>query len=101
VIIYDKNKETMESIIYNFKNFSEGVHVYSNKTYLTIESPKGEFGLSLISNNKIPNRPYRLKIRSPGFYNLSSLNIICTNYIISDLLAYLSTLDLILGEIDK
>lgn len=101
VIIYTKNKDSMESIIYKFKNYSEGVHVYSNKTHLTIESPKGEFGLSLISNNKIPNRPYRLKIRSPGFYNLSSLNIVCTNYIISDLLAYLSTLDLILGEIDK
>ena len=97
----NKKKLTMEETIYRFKEYSEGYNIKSNKNYTSIESPKGEFGVSLVSNKKLPNRPYRLKVRSPGYYNLSSLNIVCSNYILSDLLSYLSTLDLILGEIDK
>ena len=92
---------TMESIIQDFKNFSEGYNIKSNKSYLAVESPKGEFGVTIISSNRSIGRPFRLKVRSPGFYNLSSLNAVCSNYLLSDLLSYLSTLDLILGEVDR
>ena len=95
------SEENMESVIYSFKQFSEGYSLGLNKTYISTESPKGEFGVSIKSSYKLPNRPYRLKIRSPGYYNLNTLNIVSSNYVISDLLSYLSTLDLILGEIDK
>lgn len=94
-------KDTMESTIYDFKSYSEGYNISFNKSYTKIESPRGEFGVTLISWDKVLDRPLRLKVRSPGFYNLASLNIVTTNYILSDLLSYLSTLDLILGEVDK
>ena len=95
------NPITMEKVILDFKKFSEGYNISTNKSYIGIESPKGEFGVSLISSNKMLGRPFRLKVRAPGFYNLTSLNIVCTNYILSDLLSFLSTLDLILGEVDR
>lgn len=101
LINYDYTKDTMENIIYRFKSFSEGYNIKWNKSYTKVESPRGEFGVSLVSWNKILDRPMRLKVRSPGFYNLSSLNAICSNFIFSDLLSYLSTLDLILGEVDR
>ena len=91
----------MENIIYQFKSYSEGFNIKKNKTYTKVESPRGEFGVTLLSWDKILDRPLRIKVRSPGFYNLSSLNIVCSNFILSDLLSYLSTLDLILGEVDK
>ena len=95
------NKITMEQVIQDFKRFSEGYNIKSNKSYLSVESPKGEFGVTIVSSNRSIGRPFRLKIRSPGFYNLSSLNTVCSNYLLSDLLSYLSTLDLILGEVDR
>ena len=98
---YSHTQNTMENTIYEFKSFSEGFNINKNKSYTKIESPRGEFGVSVVSWNKIMDRPLRLKVRSPGFYNLSSINIVCQNYILSDLLSYLSTLDLILGEVDK
>ena len=86
---YFNYKFTMEDVIYKFKSFSEGYNIHKSKCYSKVESPRGEFGISLISWNKILDRPLRLKVRSPGFYNLSSLNITCTNYILSDLLCHL------------
>lgn len=101
IINYNDSKSTMENVIYQFKSFSEGYNIKLNKSYTKIESPRGEFGVTLISWNKVLDRPFRLKVRSPGFYNLSTLNIVCSNFILSDLLSYLSTLDLILGEVDR
>ena len=98
---FKKTNLTMENTIYQFKSFSEGFNIKKNKSYSKTESPRGEFGVTIVSWDKILDRPLRLKIRSPGFYNLSSLNIISSNFILSDLLSYLSTLDLILGEVDK
>jgi len=93
---------TMENVISEFKLFSEGSYIGKNSSsYTSIESPKGEFGVCLTSDVNQANRPYRLKIRAPGFYNLSSLNVVSKNYLISDLLSFLSTLDLILGEVDR
>lgn len=97
----DSSIDKMEKTIRNFKRYSEGYNIKDNKGYCSVESPKGEFGVSLVSSNRMMGRPYRLKVRSPGFYNLSSLNVVCSNLLLSDLLSYLSTLDLILGEVDR
>lgn len=94
----------MERIIKNFRFSSKGEIDYVKRQkniYTSIESPRGEFGLSLVVNEDNLNRPYRIKLRTPGFYNLASINIISKNFIISDVISYLSTIDLILGEVDR
>ena len=99
-----KSCELMERIIKNFRFSSKGEIDYVKRQkniYTSIESPRGEFGLSLVVNEDNLNRPYRIKLRTPGFYNLASINIISKNFIISDVISYLSTIDLILGEVDR
>jgi len=95
------NKETIESVISGFKTHSESITIFNNKTYTSVKSPRREFRVNLISNDRISNRPFQIKIRAPEFFNLHSLNVVCQNYIFSDLLSYLSTLNLILREIDR
>ena len=91
--------QTMESVIHDFKMHSEGYHISKHRTYVAIESPKGEYGVTLVSNNT--NRPYRLKLRAPGFHHLQALNPIATTDILSNLLTVLGSLDIVMGEVDK
>jgi NADH dehydrogenase I D subunit len=93
-------KNSMESLIHHFKNCTLGFIVKSNNSvYCSIEAPKGEFGVSLISN--YTNRPLRCKIRSPGYFHLQQLESLSVNMLIADLVANIGTMDLVFGEIDR
>jgi len=92
-------KNSMEDLILHFKNVSEGFYLKENSSYYGIEAPKGEFGISLISNYK--NRPFRCKIRAPGYYHLQGLNGFILNSFLADLVTTIGTLDLVFGEIDR
>jgi len=92
-------KKSMESLIHHFKLYSEGFIVPSNETYTTIEAPKGEFGVFLVSNET--NKPYRCKIKSPGFAHLQALNFMCKNHMIADVVTIIGTQDIVFGEIDR
>ena len=92
-------KQTMESVIHDFKMYSEGYHLAKYTTYVSIDAPKGEYGVTLVGCEK--NRPHRLKLRAPGFHHLQSLNYMASNELISNLLAILGSIDIVMGEIDK
>ncbi|UOF93979.1 MAG: NADH-quinone oxidoreductase subunit D [Bordetella sp.] len=92
-------KSNMEELIHHFKLFSEGFHVPPGEVYASIEHPKGEFGIYLISNGA--NKPYRLKIRAPGFAHLQSLNEMSKGHMISDAVTIIGTQDIVFGEIDR
>ena len=92
-------KSSMESLIHHFKNFTEGVKIFKNETYIASEAPKGEFGVFLVSNNS--NRPFRCKIKSPGFNHLQGLNFMSTNHLIADVVTIIGTQDVVFGEIDR
>ena len=92
-------KESMESLINHFKLFTEGFHVPSGETYTAVEAPKGEFGVLLISDGT--NKPYRCKIRSPGFPFLQATEFLSKGHMLSDLVAIIGSLDIVFGEIDR
>ena len=92
-------KYSMEALINHFKFFSEGFNIESNEVYISTESPKGEFGVYLVSNNS--NKPYRCKIKAPGFFHLQSLNSMVNNHMIADLVTIIGTQDIVFGEIDR
>lgn len=92
-------KNSMESLINHFKYFSEGVVVPKNRTYVATEAPKGEFGLSLISNDT--NKPYRCKIRAPGFTHLQGINFMTKGHMLADLVTIIGTQDIVFGEVDR
>jgi NADH-quinone oxidoreductase subunit D len=92
-------KEGMEDMIHHFKLFSEGMHVPEGEAYAAIEHPKGEFGIYLISDGA--NKPYRLKIRAPGFAHLHSLEEMSRGHMISDVVTIIGTQDIVFGEIDR
>ena len=92
-------KSSMESLIHHFKLFTEGIKIPKNETYVASEAPKGEFGVFLVSNNT--NRPYRCKIKSPGFNHLQGLNFMSTNHLIADVVTIIGTQDIVFGEIDR
>ena len=92
-------KSSMESLIHHFKLFTEGIKIPKNETYVASEAPKGEFGVFLVSNNT--NRPYRCKIKSPGFNHLQGLNFMSTNHLIADVVTIIGTQDVVFGEIDR
>ena len=92
-------KEGMEDLIHHFKLFSEGMHVPEGEAYAAIEHPKGEFGIYLISDGA--NKPYRLKIRAPGFAHLHSLEEMSKGHMISDVVTIIGTQDIVFGEIDR
>ncbi|CAM5195430.1 NADH-quinone oxidoreductase subunit D OS=Castellaniella defragrans OX=75697 GN=nuoD PE=3 SV=1 [Castellaniella defragrans] len=94
-----KMKEGMEDLIHHFKLFSEGMHVPEGEAYAAIEHPKGEFGIYLISDGA--NKPYRLKIRAPGFAHLHSLEEMSRGHMISDVVTIIGTQDIVFGEIDR
>jgi NADH-quinone oxidoreductase subunit D len=92
-------KQNMEEMIHHFKLFSEGMHVPPGEAYVGVEHPKGEFGIYLISNGA--NKPYRLKIRAPGFAHLAALDEMSRGHMIADVVAIIGTQDIVFGEIDR
>jgi NADH dehydrogenase I D subunit len=92
-------KSSMEAIIHHFKLFSEGYHVPKGSDYVCIEAPKGETGVFLYSTGK--NRPYRCKIKAPGFAQLQSIDAITSGHMIADLVTIIGTLDIVFGEVDR
>jgi NADH dehydrogenase I D subunit len=92
-------KHSMEALIHHFKIYTQSFNVPANETYTSIEAPKGEFGVYLISNNS--NRPYRCKIKAPGFSHLQALNFMCENHLIADVVTIIGTQDIVFGEVDR
>jgi len=92
-------KNSMESIIHHFKFFTEGFILSSNETYTATEAPKGEFGIYLISNNT--EKPYRCKIKAPGFGHLQALNEMSKGHMIADVVTIIGTQDIVFGEVDR
>jgi len=92
-------KNSMESLIHHFKVYTQGVVVPHNETYTANEAPKGEFGVYLISNNT--NRPYRCKIKAPGFGHLQALNFMSKGHLIADVVTIIGTQDIVFGEVDR
>jgi len=92
-------KESMEALIHHFKLFTEGFQVPPGATYTAIEAPKGEFGVYLISDGT--SRPYRCKIKAPGFAHLAALDKIGRNHMLADIVAIIGTLDIVFGEVDR
>lgn len=95
----DKMKYGMEELIHHFKLFSEGMHVPAGEVYQAVEHPKGEFGVYLIADGG--NKPYRLKIRAPGFAHLAGLDEMSRGHMIADVVAILGTQDIVFGEVDR
>ena len=92
-------KQDMESLIHHFKLFTEGYCIRQGEAYAAVEAPKGEFGIYLVSDGA--NKPYRLKIRAPGFVHLSSLDEMCRGHMLADVVAVIGTQDIVFGEIDR
>ena len=94
-----KMKANMEELIHHFKLCSEGMHVPEGQAYSAVEHPKGEFGIYLISDGA--NKPYRLKIRSPGYVHLSAIDELTRGHMIADVVTMMGTIDIVFGEIDR
>ncbi|HZW24377.1 MAG TPA: NADH-quinone oxidoreductase subunit D [Gallionella sp.] len=92
-------KQNMEELIHHFKLFTEGMHVPAGEVYSAVEHPKGEFGIYLVSDGA--NKPYRMKIRAPGFAHLSSLDEMSRGHMIADVVALIGTQDIVFGEVDR
>jgi NADH dehydrogenase I D subunit len=92
-------KNSMESLIHHFKLYSEGIYVPKSETYISVEAPKGEFGVHLISDGT--NRPYRCKIKAPGFLHLQGLDLLSKGHLLADVVAIIGTMDIVFGEVDR
>lgn len=92
-------KYSMESLIHHFKLYSEGYSIPSEEIYNVVEAPKGEFGIFLMSSGN--NRPYRCRIKAPGFLHLQGLNFMTRGLYLADLVTVIGTQDLVFGEIDR
>jgi len=92
-------KSSMESLIHHFKLYTEGFSVPAGETYTAVEAPKGEFGVYLVSNGT--NRPYRCKIRAPGFAHLQGLDFMAKNHMLADVVTIIGTQDIVFGEVDR
>ena len=92
-------KEDMEALIHHFKLFTEGFCIPEGETYAAVEAPKGEFGIYLISDGA--NKPYRLKIRAPGFAHMSSFDEMVRGHMLADVTAIIGTQDIVFGEVDR
>jgi NADH-quinone oxidoreductase subunit D len=95
----EEMKSNMEQLIHHFKLFSEGMHVPPGEAYAAIEHPKGEFGVYIVSDGA--NKPYRLKLRAPGFPHLAALDEMSRGHMIADVVAIIGTQDIVFGEIDR
>ena len=92
-------KTSMEALIHHFKIYSEGFRVQPAINYTSLEAPKGEFGVFLISDGS--NKPYRCKIRAPGFFHLQGVDFMSKDHLLTDLVAIIGTQDIVFGEIDR
>ena len=92
-------KQSMESLIHHFKIFTEGYKVPKGETYTAVEAPKGEFGVYLVSDGT--NKPYKCKIRAPGFAHLQAMDFCSKGHMLADMVAILGSMDIVFGEIDR
>jgi NADH-quinone oxidoreductase subunit D len=92
-------KHSMEALIHHFKLYTEGYHVPAGETYTVVEAPKGEFGVYLVADGT--NKPYRCKIRAPGFAHLQAMDYLTRGHMLADVVAVLGSLDIVFGEIDR
>ncbi|MBL6782906.1 MAG: NADH-quinone oxidoreductase subunit D [Alphaproteobacteria bacterium] len=95
----DDMKTSMEALIHHFKLYTEGFHVPAGSTYTAVEAPKGEFGVFLVADGS--NKPYRCKLRAPGFYFMASMDQLSRGHMLADSVAILGSLDVVFGEIDR
>ncbi|MCT8974397.1 NADH-quinone oxidoreductase subunit D [Microbaculum marinisediminis] len=92
-------KRSMEALIHHFKLYTEGYKVPEGEVYAAVEAPKGEFGVYLVSDGS--NRPYRCKIRAPGFAHLQAMDFLCRGHMLADVSAILGSIDIVFGEVDR
>jgi NADH-quinone oxidoreductase subunit D len=92
-------KRSMEALIHHFKLYTEGFHVPAGEIYAAVEAPKGEFGVYLVADGS--NKPYKCKIRAPGFAHLQAMDFICRGHLLADVSAILGSLDIVFGEVDR
>jgi len=92
-------KQSMEALIHHFKIYTQGVIIPTNETYSATEAPKGEFGVYLVSDHT--NRPYRCKIKAPGFNHLQALNFMSQGHLIADVVTIIGTQDIVFSEVDR
>jgi NADH-quinone oxidoreductase subunit D len=92
-------KEDMEALIHHFKLVSEGFNVPEGEAYAAVEHPKGEFGIYFVSDGA--NKPYRMKIRAPGFAHLAALDEMVRGHMLADVVTVIGTQDIVFGEIDR
>lgn len=95
----ERMKGNMEELIHHFKLFTEGMHVPAGEVYAPVEHPKGEFGVYAVSDGA--NKPYRLKLRSPGFVHLSAMDEMSRGHMIADVVAIIGTMDIVFGDVDR
>ncbi|MDZ4382917.1 MAG: NADH-quinone oxidoreductase subunit D [Parvibaculum sp.] len=92
-------KRSMEALIHHFKLYTEGYHVPAGEVYAAVEAPKGEFGVHLVSDGG--NKPYKCKIRAPGFAHLQAMDHLCKGHMLADVAAILGSIDIVFGEVDR
>jgi len=92
-------KRSMEALIHHFKLYTEGFHVPAGEVYAAVEAPKGEFGVYLVSDGT--NKPYKCKIRAPGFAHMSAMDFLCRGHMLADVSAIMGTIDVVFGEVDR
>ena len=92
-------KRSMEALIHHFKLYTEGFHVPAGEVYAPVEAPKGEFGVYLVADGT--NKPYRCKIRAPGFAHLQAMDFMCRGHMLADVAGILGSLDIVFGEVDR
>jgi NADH-quinone oxidoreductase subunit D len=92
-------KRSMEALIHHFKLYTEGYHVPAGQAYAAVEAPKGEFGVYLVSDGS--NKPYKCKIRAPGFAHLQAMDFLCRHHMLADVSAILGSIDIVFGEVDR
>jgi NADH-quinone oxidoreductase subunit D len=92
-------KRSMEALIHHFKLYTEGYHVPPGETYTAVEAPKGEFGVYLVSDGS--NRPYRCKIRAPGFAFMAAMDFLTKGHMLADVVAVIGSMDIVFGEVDR
>ena len=95
----DEMKRSMEALIHHFKLYTEGYHVPAGEVYCAVEAPKGEFGVYLVSDGT--NKPYRCKLRAPGYAHLQAMDYMCRGHLLADVSAILGSLDIVFGEVDR
>jgi NADH-quinone oxidoreductase subunit D len=92
-------KQSMEALIHHFKLYTEGYHVPAGEVYAAVEAPKGEFGVYLVADGT--NKPYKCKIRAPGFAHLQAMEFLCRGHMLADVSAIMGSIDIVFGEVDR